>query len=61
MAVQVEVYLQGASSIFVSAEDGQKIKNVLSSGEVMVTVRELSGNLTTISVAKIVRLETHGM
>jgi len=60
MAVQVEVHFRGAESIFVSADDAEKIRAAMASREAAVTVRELDGNPTTVNVENIVRVEIHG-
>jgi hypothetical protein len=59
MAEQVEVYLKGAESIFVSAEDSDKIEAAISSRQATVEVRELNGNATVLILANVVRLEKH--
>ena len=59
MAERVEVYLRGAESFFVSAEDGDKIEAAMSSRQPTVKVRELTGNETTLNLAHVVRVERH--
>lgn len=60
MAEQVEVHLQGADSIYVSVDDGDKIAAAMAAREPTVEVRWLGGgSVTVLNVANIVSVERH--